>query len=74
MLGVIGETAAIGSYYWGKSDTRNGTMREKDEWILMSVEPIVTPELFELAQGTRADRDPVRNPGRASRAHCSSPA
>ena len=41
VLGVIGETAAIGTYYWGKSDTRNGTVRDKDEWILMTVEPKV---------------------------------
>jgi site-specific DNA recombinase len=66
VLGVIGETAAIGAYYWGKGDTRNGTVRDKDEWILMTVEPIVEPELFEFAQRVRADRDPVRNPGRAS--------
>jgi site-specific DNA recombinase len=55
VLKVIEETAAVGTYAWGK-----GT----PEPIQQKVEPIIDRELFEMAQRVRQLRDPKKNPGR----------
>ena len=64
VLRVIEETAAIGTYYWGKTDSRTGKARDRSEWIAISVEPVIDVALFEAARSTRSTRDPQRNPGR----------
>jgi site-specific DNA recombinase len=64
VLRVIEESAAIGMYYWGKTDSRTGKARARSEWIPIPVEPVIDVALFEAARTTRAKRDPQRNPGR----------
>ena len=54
VLKVIEETAAIGTYVWNK---------EADP-VPQKVEPIIDPELFDMAQRVRDLRDPQKNPGR----------
>lgn len=66
VLRVIGETAAVGCYYWGKTETRNNRPRERSEWIKINVEPIIDLELFEAAQQLRRERDPERTAGRTN--------
>lgn len=66
VLKVIAEEAAVGRYYWGKTDARSGVMRDREDWICVPVEPLITEETFALAQKVRADRDPEKHPGRAS--------
>ena len=64
VLKVIQEEAAIGTYYWGRRD--HGVYRDKSEWIASAVTPLIDEALFELARAVREERDPERNPGRAS--------
>ena len=64
VLATVSEHALVGTYYWGRRDSRTGEERARDEWIAIECEPIVDRDLFETAQRVRADRDPVRNPGR----------
>ena len=64
VMKVIGETAATGIYYWGKRETKTGLLRDKEDWIVLEVEPIIDAELFNMAQKLRAHRDPGKNSGR----------
>lgn len=64
VLKVISEPAAIGTYYWGRLDSRASRLRPKSEWIPIQVDPIVDAELYETVQGLRARRDPERREGR----------
>lgn len=66
VLRIVSDTTYIGTYYWGRLDSHKRTLRPREEWIAIEVEPIVAPEVFRLAQEAREDRDPERNPGRAS--------
>ena len=64
VLKVIGESAAIGTYYWGKRDSKTRQLRDREDWIAIPVEPIIDRALFDMAQKIRAERDPEKNPGR----------
>jgi DNA invertase Pin-like site-specific DNA recombinase len=64
VLKVVGEQAAIGTYYWPKRDLKNGRPYDDDEQILIPVEPILDRDLFDLAQQVRVERDPEKHPGR----------
>jgi site-specific DNA recombinase len=64
VLRVLEETAAVGTYYWGKTDNRTGQKRDASEWLAIPVEPIIDQELFDAARALRERRDPTRNPGR----------
>jgi site-specific DNA recombinase len=66
VLRVIGETAAVGVYYWGKVDPITRRPTDREDWVAISVEPGVEQELFDLAQRVREERDPERHPGRAA--------
>jgi site-specific DNA recombinase len=56
ILKVIEETAAIGTYVWGK----------KNDPVSQRVEPIIDQGLFDVAQRVRDLRDPKKNPGRTA--------
>lgn len=62
VLRVIEETTAIGTYYWGKTDSRTGKARDRSEWIAIPVEPVIDVALFEAARSTRSTRDPATQP------------
>lgn len=64
VLKVISDSGVIGTYYWGRLDTRGKQIRPQEEWIPIKCEPILDEEVFELAQQLRARRDPGRNAGR----------
>ena len=64
VLKVVQEEAAIGTYYWGRRD--HGVYRDKSEWVPSSVPALIDEDLFALARRVREERDPERNPGRAS--------
>ncbi|HVY26080.1 MAG TPA: recombinase family protein [Polyangiaceae bacterium] len=64
VLKVISDSGVIGTYYWGRLDTRGKQIRPQEEWIPIKCEPILDEEVFELAQRLRARRDPGRNAGR----------
>jgi site-specific DNA recombinase len=66
VLRIVEETAAIGTYNWGRADSRTGKLRDRSEWIAIAVEPIIDRDLFEAAERVRESRDPRRAPGRTS--------
>ena len=64
VLKVLSEPAAIGTYYWGRLDSRGQQLRPESEWIAIRVDPIVDRELYDMVQDLRARRDPGRSSGR----------
>ena len=66
ILKVLEEPAAIGRYYWGKTDTESGTPTDPEDWIEIPCTPVVETDLFNLVQQVRGKRDPKVNPGRTS--------
>jgi len=64
VLHVIEQTAAIGTYYWGKR--RANRPRPRQEWLPLVVTPVVDRDVYELAQRLRRSRDPSGRPGRAA--------
>jgi DNA invertase Pin-like site-specific DNA recombinase len=64
VLHVIEQTAAIGTYYWGKR--RANRPRPREEWLPLVVTPVVDRDVYELAQRLRRSRDPSGGPGKAA--------
>ena len=64
VLRVISDTSVIGTYCWGRNDSRGKRVRPESEWVRITVDPIVDQELFDMAQKLRERRDPGKNPGR----------
>jgi DNA invertase Pin-like site-specific DNA recombinase len=62
VLSVVGQTAAIGTYFWGKR--RANRPRPQEEWLPLVVDPIVDREVFDVVQRLRQSRDPATSPGR----------
>jgi hypothetical protein len=63
VLSVVGQTAAIGTYFWGKR--RANRPRPQEEWLPLVVDPIVDREVFDVVQRLRQSRDPATSPGRS---------
>ncbi|MCP4604136.1 MAG: recombinase family protein [Proteobacteria bacterium] len=66
VLKVLDESAASGTYWWGKHDSKTRRKKDRSEWLPLSVEPIVEKQLFDLARQLRSEREPTRNPGRSA--------
>jgi site-specific DNA recombinase len=66
VLKVVSEEAAIGTYYWGRVDSKTKLTRPREDWIAIPTEPIIDSELFELAQNQRERNSPAQAPGRTS--------
>jgi site-specific DNA recombinase len=66
VLKVVSEEAAIGTYYWGRVDSNTGLARPREDWVAIPTEPLIDPELFELAQKQRERNSPAQAPGRTS--------
>lgn len=64
VLHVLDEPAVAGTYYWGRWSTKRKTRAHEAEWVPLSVVPIVTPAVHELAMKLRKQREPSRRPGR----------
>jgi len=64
VLRVISDPGVIGTYNWGRLDSRGKCIRPESEWIPMAVERSVNDEIFEMVQDLRLGRDPGRNSGR----------
>jgi site-specific DNA recombinase len=63
VLDVLDEDAALGTYYWGRR--RDGAVRPREEWLSISVTPIVDAEVHALARRLRRERDLGGGRGRA---------
>jgi hypothetical protein len=66
VLGVIDDTAAIGRYVWGRVDGRTRAKRAPAEHVATAVPALIEPELFDVAQKVRRQRDPVKSERRPS--------
>jgi site-specific DNA recombinase len=66
VLKVVDETAVIGTFYWGKRESKTGALRDREDWVAVPCEPIVSRDLFDMAQQVRDSRDPQKHPGRES--------
>ena len=64
VLRVLDESAISGTYFWGRLDGRTRTQQPRSKWLALTVEPIIAPDLYQLARRIRADREPRRRPGR----------
>lgn len=64
VLNVLAQTASLGTYGWGKSHAN--APRPREDWLSLSVEPIVDADVYALAQRLRSRREPARSPGRAA--------
>ncbi|MCB9558116.1 MAG: recombinase family protein [Deltaproteobacteria bacterium] len=63
---IVDETAAIGTYHWGKVNFKTNTWNPEEEWIAIPTDPIIEKELFEMGRRVRQERDPIRSPGRTA--------
>lgn len=63
VLRALEETAAIGTYFWGKSNSDRLRV-DATHWVPMKVEPIVSEEVFALAAAVRKEREPNPSKGR----------
>ena len=64
VLRVVSDSVAIGTYNWGRLDSRGKCIRPESEWVPMTVDRIVDDEIFEMVQSLRLRRDPGRSSGR----------
>ena len=65
VLKVIEEGACVGTYVWGKYDSRTGLLNDKEDRIEILCEAILDRETFDVAQRLRSDREPMQNPDHA---------
>ena len=63
VLRALADEVAIGTCYWGRTNN-DGLLLEKKDWIAVPVEPIVSKDVFGLAQQLRAQREPGPSKGR----------
>ncbi len=66
VLRVIGEEAAVGTFWWGRRTTKKGLKADREDWIALRTDPILEREMFERAQQIQDDRELTRNHGRTS--------
>ncbi len=64
VLRVLDESAIAGTYFWGRLDGRTRRPQPQSRWLALTVEPIIAPDLHQLARRIRADREARRRPGR----------
>jgi len=59
----LSDPVYIGEYYFNKKNRKTGLARDREEWILVPVEPLIDRELFEEAESLRRKRRPdVKTP------------
>lgn len=63
ILKILDDEAAVGTYYWGRHDM-HGRLRERNEWLPLTVAPIVDRERFDFVRKLRVARRPQARSGR----------
>jgi hypothetical protein len=58
---VLHNTAYIGRLYYNKHDSRMKQDRPQEEWIPISIPPIIDEALFEAVHAKMRERDPMRS-------------
>lgn len=61
---LLSNTAYIGEYYFNKKKAKNRTVKEKEDWVLVKVPPIIDGDVFTTAEKLREVRSPVTTPPR----------
>ena len=56
----------VGTYVWGKHDSRTGIVNDDDDQISIPCAAILDRETFDVAQRLRSDREPSQSPDRAA--------
>ena len=59
ILDIIGDEAYIGKYYYNRRDSRTKKIKPREEWILLSVDPIVDEGIWQRAKELRNARTPI---------------
>ena len=57
---VLSNRAYIGEYYFNKRDHKTKAIKDKSEWILLTVEPIIENAIFESARLKCESRSPAK--------------
>ena len=57
---VLSNRAYIGEYYFNKRDHKTKAIKDKSEWILLTVEPIIDNAIFESTRTKCESRSPAK--------------
>jgi site-specific DNA recombinase len=64
ILEILANSAYIGEYYFNRQDSKTNNRKPESEWILLKVEPIIEPTIFEAARARRESRTSDKIPPR----------
>ncbi len=62
---ILTRETYVGRHYYGRRDSRTAKPRPRDEWIKVSVPPIIPEEMFNRVQQRLAARNPKISPARS---------
>ena len=69
---VLRRTTYMGTHYFNQMDSRSGERRPREEWVAMTVPPIIDEETFQAVQVSLDDATRGRHrPGLSLGRHCS---
>ncbi|WP_442919035.1 recombinase family protein [Methylomonas sp. 11b] len=55
---LLSDTLYMGEYYYNQYDSKRRKLKPKEDWIKVSVDPIIDESTFAKARGERAERAP----------------
>jgi site-specific DNA recombinase len=61
---ILANRAYVGEYYFNRRDNKTNSLKPEAEWILLHVEPIIDPAIFEAVRVRRESRTPAKIPPR----------
>jgi site-specific DNA recombinase len=61
---VLRRTTYMGTHHFNQTDSRSGERRPRDQWVAMSVPPIIQEADFQTVQARLAERNPRQTPAR----------
>ncbi len=64
MQQMLRRAAYIGKHFYNRTESRNRTLRKREEWIEVPVPPVVDEEIYDAAQHQLAARNPKKTPPR----------
>ena len=61
---VLRRTTYAGTHYFNRTDSRTGERRPRDQWVPVTVPPIIDEQSFQTVQARLAERNPRQTPPR----------
>jgi site-specific DNA recombinase len=61
---VLRRTTYMGTHYFNQKDSRTGERRPREEWVAMTVPPIIDEADFQTVQSRLTERNPRQTPAR----------